>query len=819
MKVKEKQVQKIIPKQIKKIENNKKIRPLEKRKNCIKKKLQISKTLSVENVSTGPKYTTRQKSSFSGKLFNNSMEEFDYLNFSDIDIDLIKKISGCEKDIFKQEIISKNQNNKNDIVQNRYNMIDTSFDTNQQDEVLNNSEDEYIEINKNILIKTPSTICNYYDMDSDKKNLKNNKIEDKKNKTLKNKNIQISNNNIINYNNQTYSNRIKPSKNFSSSNISLPLPQNNKNIYSNTNVGFYKNKISKNNINQNGKKIKTKEVITPILKDRNKEINNKINSQVKNDKNNLLKSYLDSNNKKYNNKTHSNKNKKSLSIKQYSEYITSQVIKKNKKNSNCNFTFNNDITLHLKNQQNIQDLFDSIKEIKETINNNLNKNTSNESDEKNENPKIQKPIMLCLNKPKFNSYFKTPKNSTSAKRENKPRSSMNKNKEKNLEKSNIAMNNYTGRNYQKSCETTQRNIVVKRKKKEKKNDNGCYINYCIKSINSNTNKKINNNNSTKINITFHNYINNCIDTPIIKVNLKKHLKSSSQLMQFINVNSKSSKQKSKTKTKSKNSRCLSNNKSFINTCTKRSINTSQLIKELLTKRQELKSPLKTKNNNSMLKISKTSKEKSASFINRIKNKSIKKLKEEKTITYQKQNIFGSNNKKFYSIKYEINIRNNGNTKNERNKNDNKIWNKNTKTKNKNILIPKTQSDIKVHRFKIKEEKNNENILKNENEEYGMEKRVKQKLIDRMNKVTKNTFGNIWGTKKKNCDFSEIMKSPFNKEYSITHKNFYNKKIISNENSKNDEREIKNIKSIEKRNQFEFKIIKDYNGTNTYNNIF
>ena len=295
MKVREKQVQKIIPKQIKKIENNKKPKPLEKRKNCIKKKLQISKTLSAENISTGPKYTTRQKSSFSNKLFNNSMEEFDYLNFSDIDIDLIKKISSCEKDIFKQEIISKNQSNKNDIVQNRYNMIDTSFDTNQQDEVLNNSEDGYIEINKNILIKTPSTICNYYDIDSDKKNFKNNKNEDKKNKALKNKNIQISNNTIINYNNQTYTNRLKPSKNFSSSNISLPLPQNNKNIYSNTNVGFYKNKISKNNINQNGKKIKTKEVITPILKDRNKEINHKINSQVKNDKNNLMKSYLDSN--------------------------------------------------------------------------------------------------------------------------------------------------------------------------------------------------------------------------------------------------------------------------------------------------------------------------------------------------------------------------------------------------------------------------------------------------------------------------------------------------------------------------------------------
>ena len=810
MKVKEKQIQKIIPKQIKKLENNKKPKPLEKRKNHIKKKLQISKTLSMENVTIGPKYTTRQKSSFSCKLFNNSVEEFDYLNFSDIDIDLIKKISSCEKDIFKQEMTSKNQNDKKDIVQNRYNMIDTSFDTNQQDEVLNKSEDEYIEINQNILIKTPSTICNYYDMDSDKKNLKNNKVEEKKNKILKNKPIQISNNNIANYNNQINTNRIKPNKNFSSSNISLPLPQNTKNIYSNTNVGFYRNKKSINNINQNGKKVKTKEVITPILKDRTKEINNKLNSQVKNDKNNLLKSYLDSNNKKYNNKTHSNKNKKSLSIKQYSEYITSQVVKKNKKSSNCNFTFNNDITLQLKNQQNIQDLFDSIKEIKETINNNLNQNISNDSDEKKEKIKNQKPIMLCLNKPKFNSYFKTPKNSNSAKRENKPKSSMNKNKEINLEKSNIAMNNYTGRNYLKSCETTHRNIVVKRKKKEKKNDSG---NYCTKSINSNTNIKINNNNSTKINITYHNYINDCIDTPIIKVNLKKHLKSSSHLMQFINVNSKSNKQKSKTKAKSKNSR--SNNKSFINTCTKRSINTSQLIKELLTKRQELKSPLKTNNNNSMLKTSKTSKEKSASFINKLKNKSTKNLKEEKTTTYQKQNIVGSNNKKFYSIKYEINLRSNGSKKNERNKNDYKIWNKTNKTKNKNIFIPKTQSDIKVHRFKIKEEKNKENILKNENEEYGMEKRVKQKLIDRMNKVTKNTFGNIWGTKKKNCDFSEIMKSPFNKEYSITHKNFYNKKIISNENSKNDERDIKNIKSIEKRNQFEFKIIKDYNGTNVY----
>ena len=241
MKVKEKQIQKIIPKQIKKMVNNNNPKESDKRNNYNKKKLLISKTLSMENLSTGQKYTTRQKSSISGNIFNNSVEEFDYLNFSDIDIDLIKKITSYEKDIFKPELYTKNQDYKKDIVQNRYNIIDTSFDTNLQEEDLNKTEDEYIEINKNILIKTPSTICNYYDMDSDKKNIKNKNIEDKKNKISKNKQIQITNKSIINYNNPIYTNRIKQTKHNSSSNINLP--QNSKRIYSNTNVGFYKNKI------------------------------------------------------------------------------------------------------------------------------------------------------------------------------------------------------------------------------------------------------------------------------------------------------------------------------------------------------------------------------------------------------------------------------------------------------------------------------------------------------------------------------------------------------------------------------------------------
>ena len=316
MKVKEKQIKKIIPKQIKKIVNNKKSKPLEQRKNCINHKLQISKTLSMETISTGPKYPTRQKSTISDKLFNNSMEEIDYLNFSDIDIDLIKKISSCEKDIFKPNISSKNEENKKEIVQNRYNMIDTSFDTNQQEDIFNKNGDEYVELNKNILIKTPSTICNYYDIESDKKNIKTNKNEEKNNKKIKSKQIQLSNNSLSNYNNNnpSYTNRIKKSKYYSSSNISLN--QNSKRNFNKTNATFYKNKKNIYQINLNKTKNYKKEIIAPILKKRNLEIKSKIACEKINDKkNNNMKSSLNTN-KKYKNKTHSNQTKKSLYIKQ-----------------------------------------------------------------------------------------------------------------------------------------------------------------------------------------------------------------------------------------------------------------------------------------------------------------------------------------------------------------------------------------------------------------------------------------------------------------------------------------------------------------------
>ena len=117
--------------------------------------------------------------------------------------------------------------------------------------------------------------------------------------------------------------------------------------------------------------------------------------------------------------------------------------------------------------------------------------------------------------------------------------------------------------------------------------------------------------------------------------------------------------------------------------------------------------------------------------------------------------------------------------------------------------------------KSKDNKDKNKVSKENNNEYGMDKRVKQKLLDRMNKVSKNNFGYIWGcnpgTKINVPDaFKEIMKSP-NKENIYPNNNYYyNKKIISNENSKNEDKDLDIKEKInDKRNQKEISIIKEY----------
>ena len=838
---KEKQKPKLVQKKLKQILNKNKSKPIEIRTKVNKmEKMHISKTNSMENINKS-KNTARVKSSNPQKIFNNSMEELDYLNFSDLDIDLFKKNSSFEEDIFNPKYYAKNKREgKNQIVQNRYNMIDTSFDTIKSVNIITDSCDDYIDANKNKVLKTPSTICNYYDKseissEQKKKNKsktncinmhKNNKKEKEatkeeekemdnekkiKFKKLKNKSIQIPNNNknhnIINNNQPMYSNRTnraQPPKTFSSSNIKL-TQNNNSNKKNNNN--FYNNKKGNttSNFMPRSKKIVKEEVSSSILKKRNTEMKSNIYSKIKN-QNNLMKNYLKSGVDKNKNNPNNINKKKSFSTKNYSGAgnITSQILQNKKGFTNINFTYNKDMSNYINKKKNEQNLLKSLNEQKNEKGNRNNDILNNENDK--ESPKQediipqkqQKPIMLCLDKSKFNMYFITSTNSNSDKKNlsNSKKEDIGKNSDYlNIKiNNNIALDsdnyNYTGRNVQNSFNTRKKDIIVKRKKLNKTNTN---INPCTKSINSNMNINTNTNTNTT-------FTNNQNDKPIIKVNLKKHIKSSSELIKFINVD-----------IKNKNNKNPKNNKSFVSTCTRGSINTSQVVKELLSKKKILKSPSQI--NNNTLKISKTMKENN---LNKIKTtpKYNKIYRGDNFSTLEKKSYIGSNQKGYYSIKYELNLKNNNNSNISKSKN--KLI--------KNSFKPKTQSDIKVNKYKIKEEENSKKSNKenkenkDNNNDYGMDKRVKQKLLDRMNKVSKNNFGYIWGGNlglpKKDVPeiFYDVMKSP-NKDYLLGNNFYYNNKIISNENSKNEERDFDKKDNInDKRNKKEITIIKEYNAS-------
>ena len=82
---------------------------------------------------------------------------------------------------------------KKELVSNRYNGIESSFDTSKTETVLNsNNNNNYIKESKEKLLKTPSTLCNYYDKSeattSQKKNncVNNIKIDKEKNELRKN---------------------------------------------------------------------------------------------------------------------------------------------------------------------------------------------------------------------------------------------------------------------------------------------------------------------------------------------------------------------------------------------------------------------------------------------------------------------------------------------------------------------------------------------------------------------------------------------------------------------------------------------------------
>ena len=139
--------------------NNQKVQT---RKNINKKK---NHKKEVQSPSRKLKNRNTQEKSYTNRSQNNNtFLELDYLNFSRIDIGLRKLNSSFDEDMFNSKIFIKE---KKELVSNRYNGIESSsIDTSKNDTNINlnsnKKDDNYIKESKEKLLKTPSTLCNYY---------------------------------------------------------------------------------------------------------------------------------------------------------------------------------------------------------------------------------------------------------------------------------------------------------------------------------------------------------------------------------------------------------------------------------------------------------------------------------------------------------------------------------------------------------------------------------------------------------------------------------------------------------------------------------
>ena len=155
-------MQKLVPKKLKQKNDEKGISIGTRTK---LNKIKINKTHSMDNASNKYKKPSIDNILKSQKMFNNSMEELDYLNFSRINLDIYRKNVSLEEDIFNPKSYFENNKDNNKIVQNRYIKIDSSNDTiiSKNNNVLESENDLFDKDKNNIILQTPSTICNYYE--------------------------------------------------------------------------------------------------------------------------------------------------------------------------------------------------------------------------------------------------------------------------------------------------------------------------------------------------------------------------------------------------------------------------------------------------------------------------------------------------------------------------------------------------------------------------------------------------------------------------------------------------------------------------------
>ena len=384
---------------------------------------------------------------------------------------------------------------------------------------------------------------------------------------------------------------------------------------------------------------------------------------------------------------------------------------------------------------------------------------------------LQKPIILCYDQIEYNSYFVTPKNM------NKIIKGKDKTSNKSTKVDSNSSGMGTGAGYIKNSNNNDRNNIHNIK-----------VNTLLKtknkSFNKNTiNKNINNIIYVKYNSKNNNLakINNYINEQNIekrKVNIKIHNKSYSLFIKQKRIGQK-------------NINSNSNINDILSILKSGGKDNTNILQNLLKKvcNSNKNSPFKKHKNNNTLKISKTLTEQNILNRMQITPNYYKFLKNDNAFTTIEKRIININSnqknatEKCKNIKYNNSSikKNNQFLQSNNNYNDILI----------NLFKHKTQSDCKNNKYIISNNSNmnsnnnsnnNGNKYKKTNNNYGMDRIIKQKLLDRMNNASINGWpyilsnNNRKGNKKILIDnVSEIMKSPNKKDY------IDNNTIISNEN--------------------------------------
>ena len=642
----------------------------------------IKKKSKPRSISSTKKKEPNKEQITKNYSFNNTLE-LDYLNFTQIDLFKLD-----QEDIFIPYYNKKYGNDKKNIISNRYE--DSTSTLNDCSNLKNNNNlDNDIIVNtkakEDHLINTPSTICNYYELSSNKN--KNNNLNDKIIDTNIKKNLseyyendsnnkkeQIKDNNDIDNNKQDKNNKnnILNKQNFLLTKKGQVIPLMNeipfsnnlmKNIYSNFHNNYKlkylsdeekKNNAINNNLSENKEKINVKKMNKNFNEaktiDYNNQLNDRINVKIINDKSKIRKM--------------SQQKPANLYYNQFkfdAFFVTPRNINKVKNDKNLSSTKSTKINTHSMGKAKSFSSNKTNNSNKATINNNNNKNINN---------------IIYFNKYKNNN---------------------NNNK------------GHTNANYITIKEIMDDKKRITNKKKSNRT--------------TSKNRTSNNIDDKKINPNY-----------FIKVNLKNSTKSSSNLNRM--KKRKSSKENpifnalSSNKINNANNNNNKNINSKIKSEMKNSVSTMHKIYKTINK-NEIKSPNKDdiNNNNNLFKISKTLTEHNIIYKNQEtpKNYKIQKFDSIPFTTIVKKIFIGSS-KKDNLVNFDSS------------------WKKKEKTKTeqmKCIFKPKTQSDFKPYNDIFKKGGNN-----GMNNEYGNDKHVKQKLLDRMNKATNNWHYIFKGNKNK-----------------------------------------------------------------------